>query len=213
MRSFILAVLLVVTLAAGAYSAETMAGEVDPYMKVATARAKAEMALRDGDVQFDPQMNSWDASWQAQQRIFEKTRALLDGRLNQERQKGDQADRQLMDNLWTKLQTIGAENNALGQGQAEGKRTLAERKMNDARFQWGNLRNLFANVRNNEESWKYCKLDLAPLVALYASIETRAIELRGEVASAVGVAKAVRADWEAKLPEVEKLAGAAPAAQ
>ena len=211
MRSFILAVLLVVALAAGAYSAETMAGEVDPYMKVATARAKAEMALRDGDVQFDPQMNSWDASWQAQQSIFEKTRALLEGRRNQENQKGDQADRQLIDNLWTKTQTMGAEYNALGQ--AEGKRALAERKMNDARFQWGNLRNLFANVRNNEESWKNCKLDLAPLVALYASIETRAIELRGEVASAVGVAKAVRADWEAKLPEVEKLAGAAPAAQ
>ena len=211
MRSFILAVLLVVALAAGAYSAETMAGEVDPYMKVATARAKAEMALRDGDVEFDPQMNSWDASWQAQQRISEKTAALLDGRRNQENQKGDQADRQLVKDIETKLQTIRADHGALWQ--AEGKRALAERKMNDARFQWGNLRNLFANVRNNEESWKNCKLDLAPLVALYASIETRAIELRGEVASAAGVAKAVRADWEAKLPEVEKLAGAAPAAQ
>lgn len=211
MRSFILAVLLVVALAAGAYSAETMAGDVDPYMKVATARAKAEMALRDGDVQFDPQMNSWDASWQAQQRIFEKTRALLEGRLNQERQKGDQADRQLMDNLSTKWQTISEEHNALGQ--AEGKRTLAERRLRDASYQWGQLRNLFANVRSNEESWKNCKLDLLPLVALYASIETRAIELRGEAASAVGVAKAVRADWEAKLPEVEKLAGAAPVAK
>jgi len=211
MRSFILAVLLVVALAAGAYSAETMAGEVDPYMKVATARAKAEMAIRDGEVQFDPQMNSWEASWQAQQSIFEKTRALLEGRRNQENQKGDQADRQLIDNLWTKMQTMGAENNALGQ--AEGKRALAERKMNDARFQWGQLRSLFANVRGSEENWKNCKLDLLPLVALYASIETRAIELRGEVASAVGVAKAARADWEAKLPEVEKLAGAAPVAK
>ena len=211
MRSFILAVLLVVALAAGAYSAETMAGDVDPYMKVATARAKAEMAIRDGEVQFDPQMNSWEASWQAQQSIFEKTRALLEGRRNQENQKGDQADRQLVDNLSTKLQTIGAENNALGQ--AEGKRALAERKMNDARFQWGQLRGLFANVCGNEEFWKNCKLDLSPLVALYASIETRAIELRGEAASAAGMAKAVRADWEAKLPEVEKLAGAAPAAQ
>ena len=211
MRSFILAVLLVVALAAGAYSAETMAGEVDPYMKVATARAKAEMAIRDGDVQFDPQMNSWDASWQAQQSIFEKTRALLEGRRNQENQKGDQADRQLVKDIETKLQTIRADHGALWQ--AEGKRALAERKMNDARFQWGQLRNLFGNVRNGEESWKNCKLDLSPLVALYASIETRAIELRGEVASAAGVAKAVRADWEAKLPEVEKLAGAAPAAQ
>lgn len=211
MRSFILAVLLVVALAAGAYSAETMAGEVDPYMKVATARAKAEMALRDGDVEFDPQMNSWDASWQAQQRISEKTAALLDGRRNQENQKGDQADRQLVKDIETKLQTIRADHGALWQ--AEGKRALAERKMNDARFQWGQLRNLFANVRGGEESWKNCKLDLSPLVALYASIETRAIELRGEVASAAGVAKAVRADWEAKLPEVEKLAGAAPAAQ
>jgi len=211
MRSFILAVLLVVALAAGAYSAETMAGDVDPYMKVATARAKAEMAIRDGQVQFDPQRNSWDASWQAQQSIYEKTRALLEGRRNQENQKGDQADRQLMDNLSTKMQTIGAENYALGQ--TEGKRVLAEQKMREAKFQWDQLRGLFSNVRGGEESWKNCKLDLSPLVALYASIETRAIELRGEAASAVGTARAVRADWEAKLPEVEKLAGAAPAAQ
>lgn len=211
MRTFILAVLLVVALAAGAYSAETMAGEVDPYMKVATARAKAEMALRDGDVEFDPQMNSWDASWQAQQRIYEKARGLLDRRHREENQKGDQADRQLVKDIERKAEAIHADHGVLHQ--AEGKRALADRKMSDARYQWGQLRNVLANVRGSEESWKNCKLDLLPLVALYASIETRAIELRDEVASAVGVAKAVRADWEAKLPEVEKLVGAAPAAQ
>ena len=213
MRSIVLAVLLVVTpLAAGVYAADTMAVDVDPYVKVATARAKAEIAMRDGMVQFDMQNNSWNASWQGIEITWNKIWRMLEDVRNLENQKGDQADRQFVNDVQAKQETVRADYDALGR--VEGKRSLAEQKIRDAQRQWENLGSVFANIRGIEEQWKNSKLELSLLVTYYASIETRAIEIRGQAAAAVGMAKAAKADWEAKFSEVEKLvAGRLPAAK
>jgi len=213
MRSFILAVLLVVApLAAGVYAADTMAVDVDPYVKVATARAKAEIAIRDGMVQFDMQNNSWNASWQGVDVTYNKISRMLEEARNQENQKGDQADRQFVNDSNTKQQTVRADLDELGR--VEGNRTLADQKLREAQRQWDNLGGVFANIRGIEEQWKNSKLELSLLVTNYASIETRAIEIRGQAAAAVGMAKAAKADWEAKFSEVEKfVAGRLPAAK
>ncbi|HUS57073.1 MAG TPA: hypothetical protein VM141_00340 [Planctomycetota bacterium] len=182
----------------------------DPYIKVATARAKAEIALRDGAQTFNRDRNSWNDMWQSIEKSYRADIVLLQRARQAEGEKGEQADRAFIKEAETREQAAHAASNALGQ--AQGARTLAEQKLGEAQHQWNNVANALSQIRGAEDSWKAAKLDLGMLEAAYFAIERRALECRAQAEAAIAEVRPVKAEWDNMLAETEKfVVGRVPA--
>ena len=191
------------------------AGEIsmnDPYLKIAAARARVEIVLRDGAIVFDTNRNTWNQNWQIMSANSQRSYSLLGQARTVEHAKGEQADRQFIQDAekmetWLRISFDGLT-------QAMGQKTLLDQKFNEAGSQWSHTGNTLNQVRNMEEYWKYAKMDPNLLETVYATIEKRGVECRTQAEEAIEGLKRLKAEWDTKLADVEKfVAGRVPAAK
>lgn len=176
----------------------------DPYIRIATARARAEIAVRDGAATFNNNTNSYGSTWQEIGNAQAKIDALYAEANATESKKGEKADKQFLQDCPAKAQASQVLYQALPQPPPFGRKAAADQKMGEAGGQFGQVSATLQNMRTLEDSWKNAKLDLTMLEAIYASIEKRASECRDQATVAINDVKALKVEWDNRLAETQK---------
>ena len=175
-------VLIVAVLGATAAARAEEKSEPDPYVKVAIARAKAEIALRDSAALFDDNRCELNPAAQAVLHARDKMNEALNNLRGAEAGKEEfQRDEKFVAACDRELTVL--ELKAARFEQVESKEINLS--YNEARQAFGSAGELFNKLADAEKAWKESSLDLPALVAVYAALEKRVLELRGQAQKAV----------------------------
>jgi hypothetical protein len=190
-----------VTAAAGEKAAT---GDQDPYIKVALARAKAEIALRDTAPLFDSQRSGWNEAWQSCDSSYQKSYQNLNRARDEESRKPDNKNDVFINDCNTRLTAM----NETWQTFSQKERPGPQMKMGDASNQFNNVMQAFRVQCQGEQNWKDAKMDLALLEQSYAALEKRALEVRALAEEALVEVKKQGKNWEDLLKDAENFVAA-----
>ena len=167
---------------------------VDPLMKLATARASVEIAIRDGSAVFDKTRNGY-----------------VDAETTIERDKDKITD------ILSKAKQAHADDKAFAvecdkmMAEVEKKWDKDSREYDidiSARYDgasetFDELKDLFTTFADNEQKWKKSKLDLEPLGQNFAALEKRFTETIARGKKAVDDLKERRKTWDDDLVNIQ----------
>lgn len=183
------------TLALTAQAAEEGAAGDDPFVKVAMAKAKVEIVIRDGAVVFDGARSGWDAAWQGCDRAFTKTSGEYARARDAESRKPEGKN----DFFITESGQRQTELNTAWTEFSQKDRPALQVKRGDAANQFQNTVNAFRQVASSEESWKNSKMDLDLLVQVYAALEKRLSETQAQGQETLDEVKKQGERWDREV--------------
>jgi len=177
-------------MAAMAIGAEK-ANEDDPYLKVAVARAKVEIAIRESANTFDSHRSGWNAEWQGCDMAYQRASQELHRCRDAENRKAEAANEQFINDCDNRQNALDAA------WQADQKnREETQQKMNDATNEFNQAVEVFRSTVSSEEAWKNSKLDLELLCQIYAALEKRIKQIQSQGQAALDDLKQQRARWD-----------------
>jgi predicted nucleic acid-binding Zn-ribbon protein len=175
--------------------AEDAAQTVDPLMKLATARAKVEITLRDGSPVFDRTNNGFAAAETA----IERTKDTITDILSKSRQ--NNADDE--EYIATIEQTATELQSKWDMASREYDTDISPR-YEAANESFGALKNVFTTLANSEQEWKQARIDLDPLERAFAALDKRLAETIVAGRKATDDLKSRQKTWESELATIRE---------
>jgi hypothetical protein len=168
---------------------------VDPLMKLATARAAVEIAIRDGSAVFDRTKNGYADA-----------------------ETGIEQDKDKITDILSKAKEAHADDKTFA---VECEKMMAEvekkwdkdsreydvdisARYDTASETFDELKDIFITFADNEQKWKKSKLDLEPLGQNFAALEKRFVETVAKGKKAVDDLKDRRKTWDDELVKIQQ---------
>ena len=180
----------------------------DPYMKLAMARARVEIALRDAGGLFSPD-KAWNQAWQEAEQARNRVDQTLDKASEAEMAKADAADPKFIADSQARKEAAAQEWNDFCQKE----RLALQQRYDEVVQQSALLQQALQGLSQQEEVWKSAKLDLAILEAGYLAMEKRLQSLADQAAALLAEAQKTQKRWEAAAEAVAKFAAGRAAAK
>lgn len=168
---------------------------------LATARAKAEIAVNKAMATFDTNRNGWTVAAQATETAYTKITTTIQKAVQKENAKPE-ADRNaaFLDQCQTRMQAIQQD----WSDYANRDRQVITVAYQEASTQLQSLNQVFAGFSQYELYWKNAKMDLAPMQANFDAIAKRAAELKDQGQKAIDELTAKQKVWEVNLDAATK---------
>jgi hypothetical protein len=172
----------------------------DPYVKVAVARAKVEVAIRDAGPVCDGPRSGWGATWSATDATWEKLARTLERAMEKEERRPEEVrDQPFIEDCRGKREAKEED-----WRQFQSKRTDLNTRFEQSCRAFDNLSEMLGVTAEIDRRWKEAGIDLAPLESVYAAMEKRVFEVREQARKALDDETAALKDWEAALAAAEK---------
>ena len=165
--------------------------EDDPYLKVAVARAKVEIAIRESANTFDPHRSGWNSEWQGCDLAYQKAYQELHRCRDAESRKAEARNEQFLTDCNERQNALNAAWQAYQRDRQE-----MQRKMGDATNEFNQAVQVFRATVSSEEAWKNSKMDLELLCQIYAALEKRIKQIHSQGQAALDDLKQQRARWD-----------------
>jgi hypothetical protein len=182
-----------------ALSLRTMAAgtntEVDPLMKLATARAKVEISLRDATAVFDKTRNGYVAA----ETVIEKTRNQIMDILSKAKTERDEDKKFVIE-----CERRAAQIDRKWDDASREYDTDISPRYDAATETFDKLKNIFGKLTDLDQNWKDARLDLAALEAAFAAMDKRIADTAAQGEKATNDLKDRQKIWGAELAAVEK---------
>jgi hypothetical protein len=197
----IVAALVTTALMTSTGFAQEKAGD-DPYLLLAAARAKAEIAIRDAGPITDTSRNGFDAAGQATDQVWNKMWDMLTKARDAESRKEETArNQQFVDECNGKMETLNRDWQTFNQKD----RSDLRQSLQDGINEFNTIYQAFSSQVQQEQNFKNAKLDLGQLVTVYAGMEKKIMESRAKVQAVIDKAKHLKENWDKQLAAAEAM--------
>jgi peptidoglycan hydrolase CwlO-like protein len=168
---------------------------VDPLMKLATARAAVEIAIRDGSAVFDRTKNGYVDAETAIERDKDKITDILSKA--KEAHAGDKTFAGECDKMMAEVEKKWDKDSREYDVDISARYDSASETFDE-------LKDLFTTFADSEQKWKKSKLDLEPLGQNFTAVEKRLTETVAKGKKAVDDLKERRKTWDEELAKIEQ---------
>ncbi|MBA4386462.1 MAG: hypothetical protein C0404_00690 [Verrucomicrobia bacterium] len=172
----------------------------DPYLQLAVARAKVEIAIRDSGPITENNKNGFDAVWQATDQVWTRTWEAMGKARDAENRKEENARSQpFIEENNGKIESLNRDWQTFNQ---KDRQELRE-KIQEAIGEFNTLNQAFIYQVQQEQNFKNAKLDLTQLVAIYGTMEKKVVEIRAKAKAVIEKEKAAQQNWEKTAATVD----------
>ena len=200
----LMAVLMAVLAGLGGAAWAADKAQENAVVALATARAKAELAVRNARTLADQDRSGWTAAWQAADLTRQKTSGILERRMHAEARKDEgNRDGDLMQQLQDKMGRFQED----WQAYDIKERAPLMTTYREAAETIGRLNQVLESLSNTERAWKEANLEPAMLQTLFEAITLKVGAARQQAEKSVAALREKQESLEADLEVANKLAG------
>jgi len=171
----------------------------DPYVRLAVARAKAEVALRDGAALCDGGRSGVDQAWDATEAAVERLNRTLEAAV--EREESKEEDRR--DESFLRVLRQTRERREEEWQAFQPKRADMRFRYEDCQKAFGRLSEIFDGSAELEKRWKDAGLDVALLEPMYDAMAARLADVDKRARAVAAEVAAGRQHWEDALADAK----------